>query len=111
MVDPLSRTFTVKVQMPNKDHRLKPGMFARVKIYPAIHKGALIAPFKSVVKRDGSSFVFVIEDETARLREVKTGINNEREIEVIEGLEEGVEVIIEGHYGMPDNTKVSVERE
>jgi HlyD family secretion protein len=111
MVDPLSRTFTVKVQMPNKNHRLKPGMFARVKIYPAIHKGALIAPFKSVVKRDGSSFVFVIEDETARLREVKTGINNEREIEVIEGLEEGVEVIIEGHYGMPDNTKVSVERE
>jgi HlyD family secretion protein len=111
MVDPLSRTFTVKVQMPNKNHRLKPGMFARVKIYPAIHKGALVMPFKSVVKRDGSSFVFVIEDETARLREVKTGINNEREIEVIEGLEEGVEVIIEGHYGMPDNTKVIVERE
>ncbi len=111
MVDPLSRTFTVKVQIPNNDHRLTPGMFARVKIYPAIHKEALIVPFKSVLKRDGSSFVFVIEDGTARLREVKTGINNEREIEVIQGLEEGVEVIIEGHYGMPDNTKVSVERE
>ncbi|MBN1226660.1 MAG: efflux RND transporter periplasmic adaptor subunit [Deltaproteobacteria bacterium] len=111
MVDPLSRTFTVKVQIPNKDHRLTPGMFARVKIYPAIHKGALLVPFKSVLKRDGSSFVFIIDDGTARLREVKTGINNEREIEVIEGLEEGVEVIIEGHYGMPDNTKVSVERE
>jgi RND family efflux transporter MFP subunit len=111
MVDPVSRAFTVKVEIPNKDHRLKPGMFARVKIYLAIHKGALIVPFKSVMKREGMAVVFVIEGTTVRLRTVTAGITNEREIEVIDGLQEGEEVVIEGHYGMADKTTVRVERE
>ena len=111
MVDPVSRAFTVKVGIPNKDHRLKPGMFARVTIYPTIHKGALIVPFKSVMKREGMTVVFVIEGMTVRLRKVTAGITNEREIEVIDGLQEGEEVVIEGHYGMADNTTVQVERE
>jgi len=111
MVDPVSRAFTVKVEIPNKDHRLKPGMFARVKIYLAIHKGALIVPFKSVMKREGMTVVFVIEGTTVRLRTVTAGITNEREIEVIDGLQEGEEVVIEGHYGMADKTTVRVERE
>jgi RND family efflux transporter MFP subunit len=111
MVDPVSRAFTVKVEIRNKGHRLKPGMFARVTIYPAIHKGALIVPFKSVMKREGMTVVFVIEDTTVRLRTVTAGITNEQEIEVIDGVQEGEEVVIEGHYGMADNTTVRVERE
>lgn len=111
MVDPVSRAFTVKVEIPNKNHRLKPGMFARVKIYPAIHKGALIVPFKSVMKREGTTVVFVIEGTTVKLRAVTAGITNEREIEVIDGVKEGEEVVVEGHYGMADKTTVRVERE
>ena len=111
MVDPVSRAFTVKVEIPNKNHRLKPGMFARVKIYPTIHKGALIVPFKSVMKREGTTVVFVIEGTTVKLRAVTAGITNEREIEVIDGVKEGEEVVVEGHYGMADKTTVRVERE
>ena len=111
MVDPVSRAFTVNVEIPNKDHRLKPGMFARVKIYPTIHKSALIVPFKSVIKREGNTVVFVIEGNTVRLRAITAGITNEKEIEVIDGLKEGEEVAIEGHYGMADKTQVRVERE
>jgi len=111
MVDPVSRAFIVKVEIPNKNHRLKPGMFARVKIYPKIHKDALIVPFKSVMKRAGTTVVFVIEGNTVRLRAVTPGITNEREIEVIDGLQEGEGVVIEGHYGMADKTEVRVERE
>jgi RND family efflux transporter MFP subunit len=111
MVNPVSRAFKVKVEIPNKDHRLKSGMFARVKIYHKIHKGALIVPFKSVMRREGDTVVFVIDDDTVRLRSVTAGINNEREIEVIDGLKEGEEVVIEGHYGMADKTKVRVLKE
>jgi len=111
MVDPVSRAFTVKVAIPNKDHRLKPGMFARVTIYPTVHKGAIIVPFKSVMKREGMTVVFVIEGTSVRVRTVTAGITNEQEIEVIDGLKEGEEVVIEGHYGMADNTTVRVERE
>jgi len=63
------------------------------------------------MKREGTTVVFVIDDNTVRLRAVTAGITNEREIEVIDGLKEGEEVVIEGHYGMADKTKVRVERE
>jgi len=54
---------------------------------------------------------FVIDGNTIKLRAVTAGITNEQAIEVIEGLKEGEEVVIEGHYGMADKTEVRVERE
>lgn len=111
MVDPLSRAFKVKVGIPNKDHRLKSGMFARVTIYAEIHKDALIVPFKSIIRGGGDTAVFIANGDIVSLRAVKVGITNEREIEVIDGLEEGEEVVTEGHYGMVDKTKVRILRD
>ena len=111
MVDPGSRAFNAKVEIPNKAHRLRPGMFARVKIYPSIHEGVLIVPFKSIVRRGGSTAVFVAEGDRVSLRAVTVGVTTEREIEVVDGLQEGEEVAVEGHYGMPDKTKVRVARD
>ena len=111
LVDPVSRAFTVKIQISNKDHRLKAGMFARATLYPRVHKGALLVPFKSVVRRGGETAVVVINGDRVSLRVVTVGITNEREIEVIDGLKQGEEVVVEGHYGMADNTKVQVLRD
>jgi len=111
MVDPISRAFKVKVRIPNGDHQLKPGMFARVKIYPKIHRDALIVPFKSVVRRGGNTAVFIADGDIVSLRAVTEGITNEREIEIIDGLQEGEEIVIEGHHGMADRTKVRVLRD
>jgi RND family efflux transporter MFP subunit len=111
MVDPGSRAFKVKVEFPNKDHRLKSGMFARARIYPRIHKDVLIIPFKSVIKSGGGTFVFIADGDIASSRAVRVGITNEEEIEVIDGLREGDEVVIEGHYGMADKTQVRVLRD
>lgn len=111
MVDPGSRAFKAKVEIPNKDHRLKPGMFARVKIYPKIYKDVLIVPFKSVVTRGGRTVAFVAEGDRVSLRAVTVGVTNEREAEIIDGLQEGEEVAVEGHYGMADQTKVRVLRD
>jgi membrane fusion protein (multidrug efflux system) len=110
-VDPLSRSFTLKVQIPNKDKRLKPGMFARVTIYPEIHQDAIVVPFKAVVTSGEHDHVYVLEGNTVKLRKVAIGISDEQRIEVIEGLAEGELVAVDGHYGMPDNTKVSVSKE
>ena len=111
MVDPVSRAFTVRIAIPNRDHRLKPGMFARVKIFPRIHQDALVVPYKAVVWSGGGASVFLLDGDRVSRRRVTVGIDNEREIEVLAGLEEGEEVVIEGHYGMEDKTKVRVVRE
>jgi RND family efflux transporter MFP subunit len=111
MVDPISRAFTLRVEIPNKDHRVKPGMFARAKIYPEIHRSSLVVPFKSVIKRGQSAYVYMLEGDMVRLQEVTPGITNEREIEVIDGLTGGEVIVVEGHYGMADRTQVRVLRD
>jgi membrane fusion protein (multidrug efflux system) len=111
LVDPVSRAFTVKIEIPNRGHRLKAGMFARVTLYPKVHKGALVVPFKAVLQRNGKTGVFVINDDRTLFRPVTVGITDENEVEVIEGLAQGEEVISDGHYGMADNTKVQVLRD
>jgi membrane fusion protein (multidrug efflux system)/multidrug efflux system membrane fusion protein/cobalt-zinc-cadmium efflux system membrane fusion protein len=110
-VDPLSRTFTLKMQIPNKDQRLQPGMFARATIYPEIHENAIVVPFKSVVTSGAHAHVYVLEGDRAKLRKVTVGITDEQQIEVIEGLTEGEVVAVDGHHGMPDNTKVRILKE
>ena len=111
LVDPVSRAFTVKIEIPNTGHRLKAGMFARVTLYPTVHAGALVVPFKTVVQRDSKTGVFVIDGDRARFRPVTTGITDENEVEVIDGLAQGEEVISDGHYGMADNTRVQVVKQ
>ena len=111
LVDPVSRAFTVKIEIPNTGHRLKAGMFARVTLYPTVHAGALVVPFKTVVQRDSKTGVFVIDGDRARFRPVITGVTDENEVEVIDGLAQGEEVISDGHYGMADNTRVQVVKQ
>jgi RND family efflux transporter MFP subunit len=111
LVDPVSRAFIVKIEIPNRGHRLKAGMFARVTLYPKVHRGALVVPFKSVLQRDGKTGVFVIDGDRALFRPITAGITDENDVEVIKGLAQGEEVISDGHYGMADNTRVRVLRE
>lgn len=111
LVDAVSRAFTVKIEIPNRGHNLKAGMFARVKLYPRIHKNSLIVPFKSVVRRGDEAAVYVLNGDRVSLRPVTVGISDEREIEVIDGLKQGEEVVVEGHYGMANNTRVQVQRD
>jgi membrane fusion protein (multidrug efflux system) len=110
-VDPLSRSFTIKVHIQNRDKRLKPGMFARATIYPEIHEDAIVVPFRSVVSSGEGDHVYVIEGNAVKLRKVTIGITDEQQIEVIDGLAEGEVIAVEGHYGMPDNTKVRIVKE
>ena len=110
-VDPLSRSFTIKIRIPNKDQRLKPGMFARATIYPEIHQHAIVVPFKAVATSGEHACVYVLEGNRVKLRKVTIGITDEEQIEVIKGLTEGEVIAVDGHHGMPDNTTIRALKE
>jgi len=107
-VDPRSRKLKVELEIENKDHRLKPGMFADVEIIYNEHSNVLVVPRIAVLEKEGRTILFTVEDDRARLREVKTGINDGEKIEIVEGLTEGERVVIEGNYGLTDGAKVEV---
>lgn len=106
-VDLKSRKVKVELEIENKDHRLKPGMFADVEIIYNEHKNVLVVPRISVLEREEKTILFTVEDERAKLREIKTGVSDEEKIEIVEGLTERESVIIEGNYGLIDGAKVN----
>jgi RND family efflux transporter MFP subunit len=104
---PMSRTFKVEIAVVNPDLILKAGTDAGVKLSIEVRQGALLVPEKSVLEQAGACFLFVAEGDTARRREVKTGLRGEGLVEIIEGVREGETVIGEGNYGLKDGAKVA----
>ncbi|HNA85951.1 MAG TPA: efflux RND transporter periplasmic adaptor subunit, partial [Nitrospira sp.] len=57
-----TRTMTVEVDLPNKDHRLKGGMFARVEVLVGKHLQAIQIPLDAVSRLEESQYVYVVKD-------------------------------------------------
>ena len=109
-VDPESRTADVEMQVENKDHRLKPGMFARVDVTLERHDKILLVSKDSLISENGPPRVFVLDGDKASVREVTLGLEGEQYVEVVAGLQEGEEVIIAGQYELEDGMGVNVIR-
>jgi RND family efflux transporter MFP subunit len=106
LVNPDSRTAPTEISISNPGHKLKSGMFARVKIAVKEHRNALIIPRKAVLEKGKKKVVFVVEGALAREREVQTGIIEKERVEITRGLKEGERIVIEGNYGLKDGMKV-----
>jgi membrane fusion protein (multidrug efflux system) len=95
-VDPVSRTITVRAVMPNDDGKLRPGMFLTVTLLKD-DVVALMVPEEAIVPERSQQFVFVVGDDNRVVRrEVRTGRRRPGEVEVLDGLEAGEQVITEG---------------
>lgn len=110
-IDPISRTFKIKIELPNPDFRLESGMFARINIIEYESKDALLVPQHVVVEEDESKKVFVVENSRALGKPVTTGIINGDMVEVTGGLSDGDVVVTEGFYALKDGIKVDVKQD
>ncbi|HUU80552.1 MAG TPA: efflux RND transporter periplasmic adaptor subunit [Acidobacteriota bacterium] len=105
-----SRTVDVEIRVDNRDHRLKPGMFARVSIVTQRREGVLLLPKNSLAEQGGVPQVFVNENGKASRRVVSLGVEGEQYVEVLKGLQAGEEVIVAGQYEVKDGMPVKVIR-
>lgn len=99
--------FLTKVLFDAPDEKLRPGMSARAEIQVATHADALAVPIQAVVERKPKplgdepaakkappvSVVFVVENGKAKSVPVKSGISDATEVEIVEGLAGGEQVI------------------
>lgn len=107
-IDPKTRTFRVEVSLPNADKRLRPGMFVRAEIVLEAREAVLLVPAEAVVLREGATVVFVVEAQRAMRRIVSLGLLSEEAAEIVEGLEEGQQVVVSGQETLDDGVKVVV---
>ncbi len=109
-VDPESRTADVEIQVENKAHRLKPGMFARVNLIVQKRDGVLLLSKDSLLEKNGPPKVFVHDNGKASIREVALGLEGDLYVEILKGLQEDEEVIAAGQYDLKDGMPVKVVR-
>lgn len=76
---------------------LKPGMTAEARILVGELKDALVVPMQAVAEHRGDFFAFLIVGEDIRMQKVKVGDNNEKLVQVLEGLKEGDVVALDAH--------------
>ena len=105
-VDPQSGTIKVTLEIPDASGRLKPGMFASVRIITDRHLQTLIIPKKALIIETDEDDVFVVDEGKARRARIELGFVEGDQVEVTAGLEEGDQVITVGQEGLKNGTAV-----
>jgi HlyD family secretion protein len=111
VVDLSTRTAPIEITLDNFEHRLKSGMFAKVKLALEAREGIPVILKEAVLGRSPNNYVFVIENKKAYLKKVTLGIRQGPYYEVREGLKEGDLVVIIGQQKLTDGAMVEPEAE
>jgi membrane fusion protein, heavy metal efflux system len=100
MTDKETRTVKARIEVPNPEGRLKPGMFASVALETSTTENALAVPDDAVVLIDGKPTVFVQEHGGFEARTVTLGDKLQGRVIVKEGLEDGDGAVVKGAYAL-----------
>ena len=109
--DPASRTYTVKITVPNPQHVLRAGMVAEARIYGKGMVNALTLPGNAVVRdARGVTNVYVYEPTRQRVyaRRVEVGAPINNEIEIHSGLNGNEQVVVTGQQNVREGSPVKV---
>lgn len=108
--DPATRTASMEIEVPNPGFRLKPGMYARVRLTAGRKQDALTVPRTAVIDVGSQRGVFTLEQDVARFRAVEVGLTDLERVEILKGIPEGTRVVTTGALGLRDGDRVSVVR-
>ncbi len=114
-INPANRTFKIEVAVPNKDKSIKPNLTAKLKINDYSNKNSLLIP-QSIISENasGEQYVYIVDDKKenneALVKKViiQTGRTQGDIIEVLGGLKNGAEIILEGARSVIDGQKVKI---
>lgn len=115
VVDGTTRTARVTLAVPNPGRRILPGMYARVSLDSRAFADRLMVPRAAILERDRDrrKMLFVVEDGTAQWKYVATGLENDRDVEIVptdstDAVEPGQVVLVRGHHTLTHGAPVRV---
>jgi len=94
-----SRTLRVRVELDNPDGRLRPGLTAQVRLARPAERDVLLVPSEAVIRSGRRALVMLAEGE-GRYRPVEVRLGQEAagNTQILEGLEEGQQVVASGQF-------------
>ena len=112
VLDPATRTASIEIEIPNRDARLKPGMYARISLTVEERKNTLVAPKNAVIDFEDKRGVWMPNDERrAQFVPVTLGIEGPEQIEVLAGLKEGDRFVTTGAAAVRNNDQLIIAGE
>ena len=103
-----TRTFMGRMLIDNPDLKLRPGMFVKADIEIARKDSAVVIPKDIIVAGARGKTIFIVDRGAAQRRTITTGLENEKSVEVIEGLKADTRLVVKGFETLRDNSKVKI---
>jgi multidrug efflux pump subunit AcrA (membrane-fusion protein) len=107
-VNPMTRTASVEISIPNPRHQLRPGMFAEAEIIIREADDAILIPAYAVLEKSDTRKVLTVVDGKAMSKLIDLGVDQGDLVEVKDGLEVGDTLIVAGHHKISSGDKVRV---
>jgi membrane fusion protein (multidrug efflux system) len=106
-IDPATRAVRVNALFDNKDEILKPGLFLNVDLALSRRENAILIREEALLAEGLRQFVFVVEGDRVKRREVRLGVRLQGEVEIVQGLTAGALVIVRGVQRVRDGQSVN----
>ncbi|CAK7026149.1 efflux RND transporter periplasmic adaptor subunit [uncultured Phascolarctobacterium sp.] len=107
-----NKNYNVRIKLLEEDKKIKAGMFARSELKFLQKDAAIYVNKDIVVDRNGKKYVFVINDDNKlEQREVKLGLRNDSEIEIVSGLTEGETVAVDNLSRLRQGLEIKIEND
>jgi RND family efflux transporter MFP subunit len=108
-LDEATRTMLVEAELPNPNLKLRPGMYATVRVGVDRHTNVMLVPSEALVMEKTTAFLFLADGGKAKKTPVKIGFNDGAKVEVVSGLAENAKVILVGKATLNDGQAVNVQ--
>lgn len=110
-VDSITRTFEIIAEIDNTEEpRISTGTSAEVSIMPQKAHNGIAIPQKAILTDEEQEYVYVVEDNIAHRKNIKSISINSEQSEVVNGIKTGELIIIEGLGRIGDGTRIIVEQ-
>ena len=108
LIDANGRAVVIRAQVANRDGKLRPGMFARVRLFTSEARDSAMVPEESLFPVGDDKFVYKVVDGKAVRQKVEIGQRREGKVEITSGLGPNDMIVTAGHLKIRDGAAVQI---
>ncbi|MCY6959373.1 efflux RND transporter periplasmic adaptor subunit [Clostridium brassicae] len=108
VANPQTNLYSIEIEINNKNHKIKPGMFAKVEFNTDYKKDVLVVKSEAIIANDGDPIVYVESNGKAIEKKVELGLDNGQYVEIKKGLNINERIIEKGQNYVKNGTVVKV---
>jgi membrane fusion protein (multidrug efflux system) len=108
LIDANGRAIVIRAHVPNVDGKLRPGMFARVRLFTSGTKDTLVVPEESLFPVGDDKYVYKVVDNKAMRQKVEIGARRDGRVEVLNGLTSNDVVVTAGAIKLREGATVQL---